>query len=91
MLVRSTDTKAGAAHGVDERVGLLTVALAADAPDVDVDSVASKVRMQVSYMLQQHCLRNHVALIANQKFEHLKFSRHQFDGPTAAGHRSRYA
>jgi hypothetical protein len=37
VLARSTDTKPNAADRVDERIGLLTVDLAAHAPDIDVD------------------------------------------------------
>jgi hypothetical protein len=87
-LVRSTDTIPDTSYGVDERVGLLTIDLAADAPDVDVHGVGRGIKMQIPNMLQQHCPRNDLARIANQIFENLKFSRQQLDVPSAAGHGS---
>jgi hypothetical protein len=74
---------------VDERVGLLSVDLAPDAPDIDVDDIRRGVEMQIPYMLQQHRPRNDVALISNQIFENLKFPGQQVDVPTGAANGSR--
>jgi hypothetical protein len=74
-LARSTDTKPDTSYSVDERVGLLIVDLAADAPDIDVDDIGRGLEMQIPYMLQQHCPRNDVALISSQIIENLEFPR----------------
>jgi hypothetical protein len=87
-LVRSTDTKPDTSYSVDERVRLLIVDLAADAPDIDVGDIGRGLEMQISYMLRQHCPRNDVALISSQIFENLKFPRQQINVPTGAAHGS---
>src|SRR5579863_6647272 len=89
VLVRSTDTKSHAAYCVDQRIGLLAVDLAANTPDIDVDDVGRRVEMDVPDALQQHRARHHLALVANEIFEHLEFPRQQFDLLAAALHRSR--
>src|SRR5262249_45639219 len=75
---------------MNERVGLLTVDLSADAPDVHVNDVGRGVEVQVPYMLQQHRSGNNPAVIANEVLENLKFARQQPDLPAPAGRRSRY-
>src|SRR6516225_4577639 len=75
---------------MNERVGLLTVDLSADAPDVHVDDVGRGVEVQIPYMLQQHRSRNDPAVIANEVLENLKFARQQLDFPAAAGRGSRH-
>src|SRR5215510_6859613 len=87
---RSTDTKPDAADGMNERIGLLTVDLSADAPDIHVDDVGRGVEVQIPYMLQQHRSGNNPAVIANEVLENLKFARQQPDLPAPAGRRSRY-
>src|SRR5580704_18736575 len=87
---RSTDAKPDPADRVDERVGLLTVDLAADASDVNVDDVGRGVKMQIPYMLQQHRARDHLAFVAHQILENLEFPRQQLDFPAAALHGSRH-
>src|SRR5262245_1665392 len=74
---------------MNERIGLLTVNLSADAPDVDVDDVGRGVEVQIPYMLQQHRPRNDLAVVANEVLENLKFARQQLDFPATAGRRSR--
>src|ERR1043166_1642347 len=88
VLARSTDTIPDAANGVDERIGLLTVNLAADASDVDIDDVGRGIEMEIPYMLQQHRPRNNLAFIANQVLEKLELSRQKFDIPAGAAYRS---
>src|ERR1700736_2996945 len=83
-LARSTDTKPDAANGVDQRISLLAVDLAAHATDIDVDDVGRGIEMQIPDMLQQHRPRHHVALVADQIFKHLEFARQQLDRPAAA-------
>jgi hypothetical protein len=51
-LTRSTDTIPDATDGMDERIGLLTVDLAANASDIDVDDVGRGIEMEIPYMLQ---------------------------------------
>src|SRR5579871_4694938 len=90
MLVSSTKAKPDASDGVDERIGLLAVDLAADPSDVDIDDVGGRVKMQIPYMLKQHRPRHHVAFVANEIFEHLEFPRQQVDAATAAARGARY-
>ena len=71
VLARSTEAKPDAAYGMDERIGVLTVDLAADASDIDVDDVGRGVKMDIPYMLQQHRSGNNLAFVANQVFEEL--------------------
>src|SRR5689334_21828902 len=78
-LARSTDAKSDSTDRVDERVGLLTVDLAANASDIDVDDVGGRIKMQIPYMLQQHRPRNDLACVANQILEDLEFPRQQRD------------
>jgi hypothetical protein len=40
VLARSTEAKSDAAYGVDERIGLLSVDLSANAPNVGIDNVS---------------------------------------------------
>src|SRR5579864_2531488 len=90
VLVRSTDTESHAAYCVDQWIALLTVDFTANAPDIDIDDVGRRIEMNVPDALQQHCARHHLALVADQVFEHLKFPRQQFDLLAAALDRSRY-
>jgi hypothetical protein len=39
VLARSTETVPDTANGMDQRIGLLVVDFAADAPDIDVDDI----------------------------------------------------
>src|ERR1700693_3409754 len=88
VLARSTDIIPDAAHGMDERIGLLTVDLAADASNIDVDDVGRGIEMEIPHMLQQHRPRNNLAFVANQVLENLEFSWQQFDFSVRAAHRS---
>src|SRR5229473_4744569 len=90
VLVRSTDTKPDAADGMNERISLLAVDLAADTSDIDVDDVGRGVKMQIPYMLQQHRSWNNVTFVANQVLKNLKFPRQQVDVPATAAHGSRH-
>jgi hypothetical protein len=45
------DTKPDASDGMDERIGLLTVDLATDASDIDVNDVGRGVKVEIPYML----------------------------------------
>src|SRR5258708_13788110 len=86
VLTRSTDAISDAADGMDQRIGLGIVDLAADAPDIDVDDVGGGIEMQVPDMLEQHRARDDAALIADEIFEQLKLARQQpaFAAPAAA-------
>src|SRR5579863_3968798 len=83
-LARSTDAKPDAANGVDQRVSLLAVHFAADAADINVDDVGRGIEVQIPDMLQEHRPRHHVALVADQIFEHLELARQQLDFPAPA-------
>src|SRR2546421_10175181 len=78
VLARSTDTKPDAADSMDERIGLPTVDLAADASDINVYDVGRGVKMEIPHVLQQHRPGDNLAFVANQGFENLKFSWQQF-------------
>src|SRR5262245_54115767 len=75
---------------MNERVGLLTVHLSADAPDVHINDVGRGVEVQIPDMLQQHRSGNDPAVVANEVLENLKFARQQLDLPAPAGRCSRY-
>ena len=89
VLARSTDAKPHAAYGVYERIGMLTVDLAANAADIDIDDVSRRVKMKIPDMLQQHRAGYDMAFVANEVFENLKLSRQKFDFSATAIHRSR--
>ena len=75
VLARSTDTKPDAADGMDKWIGLPSVDFTADASDIHIDDVGHGIEMKIPYVLQQHRPRDNLALVANQVFEKLKFSR----------------
>src|SRR5262252_31111 len=79
VLLRSTEAKPHAANGVNQRVGLAAVDFAAHPPDIDVDDIGRWVEVEIPDMLQQHRAGNHLADIANQILEKLKFPRQQLD------------
>src|SRR5262245_65568583 len=81
---RSTEAIPDAANGVDQRIGLLVVQLAADASDIDIDDVGRGIEMKVPDMLKQHGPRYHAALIAYQILEQLEFAGQQRDLLAAA-------
>ena len=63
---RSTETKSDATHGVDEWIGMLTVNLATNTPDIYVNDVGRRVEMEVPDVLQQHSSRHHSALVPDE-------------------------
>src|SRR5277367_5710526 len=75
VLARSTERVSDAANRVDQRIGLLAVDLATHAPDIDVDDIRRGIEMKIPDVLQQHCPGHHAALVANQIFEKLEFTR----------------
>src|SRR5579863_429151 len=83
VLARSTETKSDAANGVNERIGLLAVDLAANAPDININDVCRRIEMQIPDLLQQHSARHDMALISDQIFKDLEFSRQQLDASAA--------
>src|SRR5262249_55061400 len=90
VLARGTDAKPDATNGMNERIGLPVVDLAADAPDIDVDDVGRGIEMQIPDVLQQHRAGHDLALVANEIFEDLEFPRQQLDVAAAAGHGSQH-
>src|SRR3954470_8574811 len=85
VLSRSTEAISDAADGVDQRIVLGVVDLAADASDIDVDDVGGGIEMQVPDVLKQHCARDDPALVADEIFEQLEFPGQQRDLAAAAG------
>src|SRR5205807_95892 len=79
-----------AADGMNERISLLAIDLAPDTPDIDIDDVGGRVKVQIPYMLQQHRPRYDMTLVANQILQNLKFPRQQVDVPVAAAYGSRH-
>jgi hypothetical protein len=74
VLVRSTEAKSDAAYGVDQRIGLIAVDFAANAPDINVNDVGRGTEMQVPDLFQQHCTRHDVPFVAHQVFKDVKFA-----------------
>ena len=74
VLVRSTNAKPDAAYGVDERICLLAVDLPTHAPDVNIDDVGARVKMQIPDLFQKHRSRHNMACVADQIFEELEFA-----------------
>src|SRR5262249_52382486 len=87
---RRPHAKPDSAHRMDERVGLPAVDFSAESPDIDVDDVGGGIKVNVPYVLQQHCARDDLAFIAHQTFEDLVFSRQQIDGAAAAARCARH-
>src|SRR5712671_371972 len=75
VLTRSTETVPDTANRVDQRIGLLAVDLATDAPDIDVDDIGRGIEMKVPDVLQQHGAGDDAAFVANQIRQELEFAR----------------
>ena len=90
VLARSTDTIPNTPNCMDQRIRLLTVYLAADATNIDVNDIGGGVEMNIPDMLPQHRPWNYEAFMTNEIFQELKFSRPQFDFAIAAAHCSRH-
>jgi hypothetical protein len=73
---------------MDQWIGLRSIDLAADSADVNVDDVGRGIKMEVPHVLQQHCPRDNLALIANKVLEQLEFTWQQVDLPATTAHRS---
>src|SRR5215467_6233949 len=86
VLVRSTETKSDAADRMDQRIVLPAIDLATNSPDIDIDDIGRRIKMQVPYMLQQHGARDRLTAITCQIRQQSKFARQQFDlSPAATG------
>src|SRR5438105_3621933 len=85
---RSTEAIPDAANGMDQRIGLAVVDLAAHPPDIDVDDVGRRIEMQVPDVLQQHGARDDAAFIAHQIFQQLELAGQQIDFVAAAARRA---
>ena len=90
VLTRSTDAKPDPADRVDEGVGLLTVDLAADASDIDVDDVGRWIEVKIPDMLQQHCPGYHATFVAHQILQKLEFPRKKGNLLTASAGGTRH-
>src|ERR1700730_8039910 len=90
VLSRSTETKPDTADGMDKRISLLTIDLAADPSDIYVNNVGHGIKMEIPYVLQQHGPGNNLAFVANQILEYLKFARQQFDVSATPAHCARH-
>src|SRR6476620_245639 len=74
VLARSTETVPCAANRVDQRIGLLAVDLATDAPDIDVDDICGGIEVKIPDVLQQHGPGYDAAFVANQILEKLELA-----------------
>ena len=54
VLFRSTKAKSDASNGVDQRIILFAIDLAANPTDIDIDDIGRRVKMQVLYVMQKH-------------------------------------
>src|ERR1700726_3516745 len=79
VLARSTETVPDTANRVDQRIGLLAVDLATDAPDIDVDDIRRGIEMEIPDVLQQHGPGYDAAFVANQILQELEFPWKQKD------------
>src|SRR5215475_6908081 len=75
----STEAISDAANGVDQRIGLLVVKLAAHASDIDIDDVGRRIEMKIPDVLKQHGARYDAAFIAHQILQELEFAGQQLD------------
>jgi chemotaxis regulatin CheY-phosphate phosphatase CheZ len=64
----STHVKSRAANGVYQRISMLVVDLAANAADIQIDNVRRQAKIDIPDMLQQHCPRHDLTLVADQIF-----------------------
>src|SRR5262249_45903607 len=90
VLARSTDTVANSTNRMDQRICLVTIDLAPDAPDINIDDVGIGIEVEIPDVLQQHCARHHPPFVASQIFEKLKLAWQQLDLLTAAANAARY-
>src|SRR5215813_7677696 len=68
-LAESTKAIPHAADGVDERVHLRAVDLAANTPHIDLDDVSCGIEMKVPNVLPQHRSGNDTPFVSNQIFK----------------------
>src|SRR4051794_24936360 len=90
VLVRSTETVSGAANGMDQRIGLLAVDLASQAPDIDVDNIRRWIEMKIPDVLQQHGPGHDAAFVAHQILQQLEFPGKQEEVLAAPAGRPRH-
>ena len=79
VLARNTEAKPDAANRMNQRIGLLIVYLASEAPDIDVDGVGRQIEMNIPYMLEKHGARHNPAFVADQIFEEPEFAGKELD------------
>src|ERR1700691_2747674 len=84
-LVTRRDRIACVAHRAQQRTVELSIDLLAQFADMHVDHVGLRVDVIISYTLQQHGARHHLAGMPHQVFEQLELARLQRDGPIPAG------
>ena len=77
--LRSTDAKPDAADRMKQRIGVLIVYLASEAPDIDIDDVGRRIEMNIPYMLEKHGARHDPAFVSSQIFEELEFAGKELD------------
>src|SRR5260370_35445492 len=73
VLVRSTETVPDTANGMDQRIGLLAVDLAAHTPHIDVDNIRRRIEMKLPNELQQHRPGPCAAFVPDQILQQLEF------------------
>src|SRR5882757_10249022 len=90
VLARSTETVPGTANGMDQRIGLLVVDLAAHPPDIDIDDVGRGIEMKIPDVLEQHRPRHDAAFVAYQILQQLELPRKQRNVLAAAARGPRH-
>src|ERR1700760_3650823 len=79
VLIRSTETVSDTANGMNQRIGLQVVDLAAQAADIDINDIGRRVEVEIPDMLQHHGPRYDPTLVAHEIFQQLEFLGQEFD------------
>src|ERR1700736_3727055 len=78
-LARFTQAVSGTAHGMDQLGRKTLLDLGAQAAQVRLDDIGTRIEVVVPHVLEQHRSRHHLTCVAHQIFEQPKFARLQRD------------
>src|SRR6516165_7222973 len=73
VLARSTETVSDTTNGIDQRISLLVVHLAAQASDIEVNDICRWIEMKIPDVLQQHPPGHDAVFVAHEIFQKLEF------------------
>src|SRR6516225_6778719 len=90
VLRRSTEAEPDTAYRVDQWIVLFAINFATHPADVNINDVGIWIEVYIPDLLQEHCARHDVTLVANQILQDLEFARQQWDFPAAAIHCPRH-